>query len=224
MAIDLKRFKCLIFDLDDTLVHSARAYTEALAGVGIDEEGSAYQMARKEVKKNLGPGHVGARNRLLYFKRMLEIEGKFSSKLCLDLMTSYENALVANLLDQWLKLGREALLQQLVTRHTLAIISNENTRTQLLKMQVIDPLGRYFKWVCFSEDVGVEKPDTKIYEYFLRTSGLKPSECCMIGDSFSNDIKPANQLGMASLLTNEFIKDENAWSYVINKLDELKNM
>ncbi|MBM4304886.1 MAG: HAD family hydrolase, partial [Deltaproteobacteria bacterium] len=58
---------CLVLDLDDTLYDAEAAYTYALRSVGIDPSSADFVSARQTIKSRLGEGHVGARNRILYF-------------------------------------------------------------------------------------------------------------------------------------------------------------
>ena len=60
---------CLVIDLDDTLYDAEAAYSYALKSVGIDPLSVDFSQARQTIKARLGEGHVGARNRILYFKQ-----------------------------------------------------------------------------------------------------------------------------------------------------------
>lgn len=215
--------KCLIFDLDDTLVNSTAAYEVALGVVGLSTADPSFQKARNDVKHLIGAGHVSARNRLLYFKRMLENQGKFTSTRALSMMSSYEEALEIEIRRQWKLLGRDSLMESLAKRVDLGIVSNENTRTQLIKLRAMDPDGQYFKWVVFSEDVGVEKPQAKIFQRFLDYAGVPAAACLMIGDSISDDIEPARRMGIKALQTIEF-KSSSVDANVPGKIEKLESL
>jgi HAD superfamily hydrolase (TIGR01549 family) len=51
----------------------------------------------------------------------------------------------------------------------------------------------------FSYQVGIMKPDTRIYQHALDTAGEPPCNAVMIGDSYENDIAPALSLGMKTV-------------------------
>lgn len=224
MEFKLSHFKCLIFDLDDTLVNSTLAYANALKAIGISENDPNFTRARLEVKNRIGEGHVSARNRLLYFKKMLENQNRFSARLNLELMNGYEAALAHDIERQWGTLKRKELFQQLSKSYSIGIISNENTRTQLIKLNSIDPEGQLFGCVCFSEDVGVEKPNIKIFQNFLSSTGFSVKDCCMIGDSYENDISPCESIGMSAILSREFVKKESTYRHLIDDLNSLLKM
>ncbi|MGI4776210.1 MAG: HAD family hydrolase [Janthinobacterium lividum] len=56
---------------------------------------------------------------------------------------------------------------------------------------------RYFKDIIISADIGVLKPDSKIYQYLLDKHALEPSECVFIDDLIVN-VEGAISAGMYS--------------------------
>ncbi len=129
----------LIFDLDDTLFDSEAAYAYSLKSIGIDPDSTEYQEVRKMVKSRLGEGHVSARNRILYFKQMLDQKSQYSPSRVLDLMDKYETCLSEHIKNQWVMLGRKHLFQNRLKNIPKVIITNENLRTQVIKLKAIDP-------------------------------------------------------------------------------------
>jgi HAD superfamily hydrolase (TIGR01549 family) len=206
MHSSFSRVKCLIFDLDDTLVHSSLAYEKALLGIGLSLNDKNYIKARAAVKKNLGSGQTAAHNRLLYFKLLLEQKNAFRADAALKLMQQYESLLSLEFKKQWRQLKREKLLQKLSKKYKLLIFTNENLRTQLLKLQAIDPKNKLFSGLLASEEIGAEKPSKKSFQALLQAAKLPAASCLMIGDSMSIDILPAKRLGMATILSTEFQK------------------
>ena len=49
-----------------------------------------------------------------------------------------------------------------------------------------------------SDDVGMEKPDERIFRAALEKAGVTPEESIMVGDRPDNDIIPANLIGMCT--------------------------
>jgi HAD superfamily hydrolase (TIGR01549 family) len=216
--------KHLVFDLDDTLIPSTQMYILALKKVGINSTGPEYQKARLSVKEQLGPAHPSSRNRLLYFKWMLENKKKFSPERALQLQTRYDKALINIVKADWKKLKRDRLMRLLSKKFHLSVVTNETTRTQLLKLMGIDPKAKYFKTVVTSEEAGVEKPLDKIFDLLLtRLGNPDPEEIILVGDSLINDIEPAVQRGWRAIWNKEFIQEnENETMYEsIDNLEEL---
>ncbi len=90
---------------------------------------------------------------------------------------------VINVLDKW---------QQ--KQIPLGIISNFDTRIyQLLKLL---NLAEYFSSITISSEVGVAKPEPKIFMTALAKHSCQPEQAWYIGDSFIEDYQGAKQIGM----------------------------
>ena len=50
--------------------------------------------------------------------------------------------------------------------------------------------------VFISDQVGISKPNPKLYSTALRKLGLEPAEVMYVGDNLAHDILPPNSLGM----------------------------
>ena len=220
----------VVFDLDDTLLNATKAYLDALQSMGISPDHPVFLQARGFVKTSLGPNNVSSHNRLLYFKKYLELKGEFSPEKTLHLMSLYEGALEKFLAEQWQKLGRVDLLTRLKMRFPLAIITNENTRTQMIKLRAIDPQSHFFSFVVTSEEAGVEKPDLRIFNALEKLSGAPSQDWILVGDSWLNDMEPALKLGARAIWSHEFLSEElkkqnhEVKIEIIEKLDELEGM
>ena len=182
----------------------------ALGRIGLAPGTPRYEQARQKVKERIGAVSPAllhtARNRLLYFKALLELENRFTPDEALKLMAIYELALESNIQEQWVALGRSRLMEILASKGVACLIlTNENTRTQLIKMRAIDPYSRYFHRIITSEEVGVEKPDARMFQAALEALGLPPSDCLVVGDEVASDLIPAAQLGFLTAWTSEFL-------------------
>jgi HAD superfamily hydrolase (TIGR01509 family) len=215
------RIDNIIFDLDDTLIPSTTIYDRLLQQLRIDSE--SHFRARLETKLNLPTGHVVARNRFLYFKRLLEDRGPLRASELMDLITKYENHLFLEVQKEWSVLGRDATFEHLARNRNLGIITNENTRSQIIKLNAMDPRARYFQWIVTSEEIGVEKPNLRIFEYAIEKFKLNPETTMFVGDSVIHDIEPAQKLGLQTCLTEEFVtcRDDSKPSLRIPRLADL---
>lgn len=84
--------------------------------------------------------------------------------------------------------GSRELLNALKHRGVrLAIITNNLVEEQMKKLSQLD-LHDYFEVVSISEEVGVPKPDPKIFHVTLERLGLGPDSAVMVGDSLRSDI------------------------------------
>lgn len=201
----------IFFDLDDTLIPSSFLYENVYQKLGLHRD-QTFKKAKESVKNQLPKGHTSGHNRLIYFKKYLELKHKFSTERLLDLHTAYEDffhkALSLFIKNQGLK----SQLKKLKKNFNLALITNENCRTQMLKINCIDPKGILFNKVITSEEVGVEKPHNKIFEVLFTSIDLKSSKLSLnshylIGDSYENDYLPGLKFGLTPILTTQFKND-----------------
>jgi putative hydrolase of the HAD superfamily len=63
-------------------------------------------------------------------------------------------------------------------------------------------LKKYFDVIVTSEQVGVKKPNAKIFEFALEQAKAKPDESIMIGDDFLVDVLGAEKIGMQGVYFN----------------------
>ena len=61
------------------------------------------------------------------------------------------------------------------------------------------PLGGKFDVTVFSCDVGVSKPDRRIYEIASERLGVRPGECLFVGDGANDELPGAERAGMTAL-------------------------
>ena len=114
-------------------------------------------------------------------------------------------------------------------RYKLGVIANQKQglKNRLEKFGVL----KYFDIVLASEEVGVSKPNRKIFELALSKVNCKANECFMIGDRLDNDIVPANQIGIKTIWIRQGltkyqpIKLGRAYSnFVVSSLSEIKDI
>jgi putative hydrolase of the HAD superfamily len=216
--------KTVFFDLDDTLVPGLSIYRQAMMTLGLSEESRSYLDGKARVKALVPQGYAASHSRCLYFKRMLEIEGRYSHSFLLDLTESYENTVVELMKQEWQRLNRDDLMEALLAKGLrLAVITNETLRMQLKKLRGLDPQSRYFSTVAVSEEVGFGKPDLKIFQTALAQAQAQAEAALMIGDGIETDVLPAKSLGMKAFLSTEFCSSEKAAQAdaVLSKLDEI---
>ncbi len=92
--------------------------------------------------------------------------------------------------------GAKELCQYLKSKYKVIILTNGIAKNQKnrLKLSGIDTLS---DGVVISEEVGVAKPDEKIFQTAMDISGEKDKEkIIMIGDDLSADIKGASDFGI----------------------------
>jgi len=93
------------------------------------------------------------------------------------------------------------VLLYLKKKYSLHIITNGFEEVQHIKLASSD-LTQYFDVIVTSEQVGVKKPNAKIFEFALEQTKAKPDESIMIGDDFPVDVLGAEQIGMQGVYFN----------------------
>jgi putative hydrolase of the HAD superfamily len=79
-----------------------------------------------------------------------------------------------------------------------AVISNSNGSVRMALEAV--GLARHLDFVLDSAEVGVEKPDPRIFALALERAGLTPAEAVYVGDMYSVDVVGARAAGMDAVL------------------------
>ncbi|MGB1072132.1 MAG: HAD family hydrolase, partial [Planctomycetota bacterium] len=71
---------------------------------------------------------------------------------------------------------------------------------KLIRLRLLD----YFdhKAIFISHQVGISKPNPKLYQRACTDLNLRPSECLYVGDNPMLDIDPANEIGMVTVLVS----------------------
>jgi len=108
----------------------------------------------------------------------------------------------------------------------LGMISNVTLLPDLMRADIEAlGIGQYLDAALFSSEVGVRKPDARIFTAMLEQLGVRPSEAVFVGDRVNDDIAGAKGVGMRAVLTHEFrqeeIVDDPRPDAVIARLQEL---
>ena len=205
-----QRYKSLFFDLDDTLWDTAHNNKVCLEEIYTAYQFGSYYPSFEEFFNTYMPhnlqlwakyrNHEIDRNtliieRLLYVLRPMGIHDEsFAWKLNNDFLS--RTATKTRLID-----GALDLLEYLTPNYRLFILSNGFREIQSLKMQN-SGLAPYFERIFLSEDVSIQKPHRKIFDYALKSSNSRRSESLMIGDSFEADIAGAQNARIDRLWFN----------------------
>ena len=98
--------------------------------------------------------------------------------------------------------GAERLLDA-ASHFENCLITNGEQDKQWGKIRLMDVDSR-LDHILVSEDLGVWKPDPRIFERALELTGAQPSESVMIGDSLHTDIAGAASIGIGTIWINRY--------------------
>ena len=113
----------------------------------------------------------------------------------------------------------------------LALISNSAPEAPIIWKGL--PFAGLFDVSVFSCQVGLQKPDPRIFRLALEQLAMKPEECLYIGDRPDTDLFSAARMGMSPVLIrvpyetveNAYRIDEEEWNgTVISSLKEVLDL
>ena len=90
-----------------------------------------------------------------------------------------------------------ALLAELKTKHRLALLSNTN-ESHFQSLESKFKVTRHFDLVFLSYLLGVQKPDSAIYEHVIKEAGVRPERMVFVDDR-SENIEAARALKIVAI-------------------------
>lgn len=123
--------------------------------------------------------------------------------------------------------GSQELVKSLYGQYRLGIITNGLTEVQTRRIRQ-SIIGKYFEEIVISEEIGVAKPDARIFQYTLERFGqTDKAQVLMVGDNLSSDIRGGRDFGIDTCWFNPSGLP-NATSihpnYEIRSLEELQTL
>lgn len=193
-------------------------YTKALHKIGIapDEFKKAFDIARTEIKKQLGKT-ASSHSRLLYFQRSLEhLKFRSQIQLSLELEQVYWGSFLA---ASELREGALEFLDQLARTNIPKVLITDLTSQIQFRKLVYMELDKRFEYVVTSEESGSDKPSPVGFEIALaKIESSLPAErtIWMIGDNVKSDIEGAKNALDASTLAIKSELGEHSGSPAID--------
>ena len=221
----------VFFDLGQTLIDERdfinnfdAKFLETLNGFGAKIDMRNYRAIRDNVIKDrkIGNGSV------------IEL----AKEVCrLILNPGYDNMVMEKLVPEIMK-GRKKfyrldnaasqVLHVIFDYCELGIIANQLAEdvAGILKQSHLDV---FFKTIIISSEVGLKKPDLRIFQMAMEKAKYPASDCIMVGDRLDTDICPANKLGLKAAIrtTNSLFKLQEPQSecekptHIVSSIDEL---
>lgn len=117
--------------------------------------------------------------------------------------------------------GTYEILDYLYPNYKMHVITNGFSEVQLKKIEN-SGLFKYFNKIITSEDVGVKKPNPKIFQYALKQANAHPRESIMIGDNWEADIMGAKNVGLDVIFCNFSSQPVSENFKSVGNLNEIK--
>ncbi|GIP39418.1 dUMP phosphatase [Paenibacillus sp. J31TS4] len=230
-----RRWKVVLFDLDDTLLHFDDYWQDSMletfrqhpSTAGRDP-GPLFEQLCRFNEHYVSLYHNQAIT-LRQFRNERVIETLRSFAIAMDEAEADRFNELHNAISRSFMRANPALLGQLTAwrrSYALGIVTNGTASWQQDKIRAlgIEPLFPA-SCVVVSEDAGCEKPDPEIYRRALACFGVSPEEALFVGDSWKNDVQGPMKAGMQAVWYNrlgEALPEGEHEPYaVISRLDEL---
>jgi HAD superfamily hydrolase (TIGR01549 family) len=208
--------KAVLFDMDDTIVDHALTCRDALARLRRDEPRlrrrsvhalrTEYSRLLEEVRSDVVHGVRSPEEaRIERFQRLATFCGTSVSSEEATVWSQVYRSYYRSL--RRLVPGARRLLERLHGRTVLGVVSNNQVAEQEEKVARFG-LHDLLDFLVVSEEVGVSKPDPKIFSLALDRASVEPGEAVMIGDSWESDVLGARSAGIAAIWFNRFRRSQ----------------
>lgn len=202
----MQNIEVIFFDLFFTLV--VPRYEE-------NEENNEYF----ELSISRGNWEAMAEDEKLYHERAtgkITDSSEIIRKILIEYGISRDKSVIENIAKKRVKRFERSLsnVENNIIKTLEYLFGNTKRMCLISNADVIDkagwassPIKKYFEDAIFSCDIGVLKPDKRIYEIALRKMGVEPEKAMFIGDGGSEELRGAKGLGMRTILSTHFTKE-----------------
>jgi putative hydrolase of the HAD superfamily len=223
--------KAVFFDIDDTLFDRKEAQHKVIK-LMIDKYRSLFaDLDASDIEKAF------VESDRISFKTIPTVEDIRSfrivrTKIFLDLLGLNHDAaetLTNAYVDIYPKVNAstpcaKSTVKELSKRYQLGVISNGFSDVQYEKLRSVGVL-KYFESIILSYELGVEKPNSRIFTVACESVKRIPNECLYIGDSYEDDIIGAKKAGMVACWYNPNGDRKNEHDihpdFIISRLDQI---
>lgn len=204
--------KAVLFDMDDTLFdhrHSCRSGLLAIQQryscyqqISIDELEQAHVALLEEVHLQVLRGAISLEQaRTVRMERLFAQFGAQASRArAQEAASIYREVYQAS---RQIVPGTIALLKALRPRVKIGIVSNNLLAEQQEKLRHLE-LEAHIDALIVSEEVGISKPEARIFQVALERLQCSAEEAVMIGDAWHNDIIGARGVGIRAIWLNRY--------------------
>ncbi len=123
--------------------------------------------------------------------------------------------------------GATDVLKKLGKSYLIGVLTNGFTEVQYKKLQSTG-LARYIQRMVISDEIGIQKPDPKIFRYAEQATGATEKNVVMIGDNPQNDIAGALEAGWKAIYYDRkgkpFSSDSANYLGRIENLNEIEGI
>ena len=122
--------------------------------------------------------------------------------------------------------GRWTLVRGLAGEFPLALVTNGIAAVQNRRFAA-SPITPYFRSIVISEEVGIAKPDPRIFQPALEKLGVEAADVLYVGDSVTSDMAAARNAGMDFCWLNPKglpCPAEHAPRFIVREISEIPGL
>jgi len=203
--LSLAQLKAIFFDIDDTL-YSTSAFAErarrraidAMIRVGLRESPEVLYHELLEVIHEFSPNYENHFDKLLLRVPRQSYAGVNPALITAAGVVAYHETKFRELkpfdgvIDVMNVLSRTDLIRGIITHGTTIKQAEKIVRLDVYPYLTPDA-------IFISDQIGIAKPNIKIYQRALESLHILPSEAVYVGDNPLNDVDPPNEIGMTTI-------------------------
>jgi YjjG family noncanonical pyrimidine nucleotidase len=194
------KYNAVFFDADDTLFDYPRAERAAVRAclrefglrVGLRTFIGSYRRHNLEMWRAFERGETDQAT--LRVERFRRVAAEFGiAHLPVERISAFYLEALSG--QPHLFPGALATVRALAKKFPLALVTNGIAAVQRRRFAA-SPITRYFQSVVISEEVGIAKPDPRIFAPALEKIGVVAGDVLYVGDSVTSDMAAARNAGM----------------------------
>ena len=211
-----------LWDIEKTMVRAEKELRLHLKSVSVNAFEIYCSETTSEIRERLLREQPELRSNLTEFRKLLLGEVFFRAGNSFQDSTMLANSAFNKFFEFRNKVvffeGAIDVLKALSERYKVYALTNGNADVKMIG------IDKFLSGAVSSAEVGVSKPNPKIFEATLKKAGEEASSCIHIGDDYEDDIVGANNAGIASIWLNERSQKEpsmNLATKVVTKVQEI---
>lgn len=197
--------KAIFFDIDDTLFSTTRfadrarrSSIEAMVNMGLKIDPEEGYRELKEVIEEFSSNYGAHYDKFLSRQSPEALEGTNPTLLAAGAVVAYHEMKIRELS------AYEDVLQSMRLLSTTPLVLG--IITSGLRIKQAEKLVRLKIWryidnraIFITDEVGIGKPNPKLYQRACEQVGFEPSEVMYVGDHPLKDVDPANETGLITV-------------------------